>query len=83
MSFETKLKSKFSLTVYAPNFEVAEDLAINLVAEYLNTTAEEALDKVEFELLVQTRASDDEASTEKFKVSVYASIKRNAVNFAK
>lgn len=80
----TSLKTKLSITVYGNDAVEVEESALEYLSKYFNTSEATDLDSVlDIELLVQTRPFDDEQSDKTFKATVYASIKRNAVNFAR
>lgn len=77
------LKTKLSLTVYGNTVAEVENAALEQLSKYFEIESDDLVEFLDTELLVQTRAHDDEASEKVFKATVYSSIKRSAVNFAK
>ena len=80
------MKTKFSLTIYGNNVYDIEEYAISELGSYFGKSPAEYSDieeSMDIELLVQSRDLEDKNSDMRFKATIYASVKRNAVNFAK
>lgn len=80
----TKFKTKFSLTIYGDNFSEVEKRATEQLAGYLDIPAESVESLLDVEIVINTNdGTNEEFDSDWFKATVYASVKRNAVNFAK